>query len=88
MDMNKKGEALPPFVWAILWAIIGLVVIAYLVGALAPTLITSFTQINNSGLPLASLFDPKSGVALTIFVIMLFVGVVILVSKMSAHGRE
>ena len=80
MDMNKKGSALPPLVWAMLWSIIGLVVIAYLVGALAPTLITSFTQINNSGLPLAHLFNPTSGVALTIFVIMLFVGVIGLVS--------
>ena len=51
--------------------IIGFILVFFVVGALAATLISSANNISGSGLPLASLFA-SGGALLVIFMVLLF----------------
>lgn len=86
-EMKKKGEHMPTFVWVIIWAIVGVVVVFYIVGGLASTLISASTQISGSGLPLANLFS-STGILFVLFMIFLFVGLIILVAKLAGSHKK
>lgn len=61
MDIEK-------LVYGVVIGIVGIVVIFYLVGSLAPTLVTASDNISNSGLPLAGLFS-SGGIVMIIIVV-------------------
>jgi hypothetical protein len=86
MRKNKKGfgDFMKPTM-TILGVVIGVIVIFYLIGGLASTLTDASTQISGSGLPLASLFS-NTGVLFTLFMLILFVGIIIVIVKM-AKGK-
>ena len=64
--------------------IVGIVMIFYIVAALAPTITSAANNMSASGLPLASLFS-SSGVILTILIIGVFLAVLIMVFKLMQH---
>ena len=88
--MNKKGLLgnVQGIAFGIVGAILGLVIVFYLVGGLAPTLVVASGNISNSGLPLANLFA-SNGILLLIFMVVLLVGMIIMAIKMvKGHGHK
>jgi hypothetical protein len=69
----------------IIFLIVGIVVIFYIVGGLAPTLITAAGNISESGLPLSNLFA-SGGVVMIIFVVGILIAIISMALK--GHGKK
>ena len=68
-------------VTSLVLVIVGIVVVFYIVGALAPTLTDAATNISLSGLPLAGLFG-SSGVVILLFMVGVFLAILFAVMRM------
>ena len=64
-------------VMGIVLVIVGFVIVFYIVGNMAPTMVTAAGNISGSGLPLAGLFA-SNGVLLLIFMVAVFVALILL----------
>lgn len=71
--MDGKIKAL---ITGLLFLIIGFIVVFNLLGATAPTLLSSAEVVNASGLPLASLYAPN-GIVLMVFMAGIVVALVV-----------
>ena len=67
--------------------VVAFILVFFIVGALASTLISASTQITSSGLPLASLFA-SGGVVFVLFMIFLFVGIYKIAKSMGGGQHE
>lgn len=72
-------------VTSLVLVIVGIVVIFYIVGALAPTLTDAASNISGSGLPLAGLFN-SNGVVILLFMVGIFLAILFAVMKMHKHS--
>lgn len=86
---DKKGLTgnIMGLVMGVISAIIGVVVIAYVAGALLPTAQTAITNVSGSGAPLASTLFGASGVLVIIMVIAIFLGILAIVFGMVKHKK-
>lgn len=66
--------------------VIAFIIVFFVVGGLAATLISAATQISGSGLPLATLFA-SGGVIFVIFMIFLFVGLYKVAKSMGSGSK-
>lgn len=85
---SKKGmkAVINGLTMSIISVIIGFIVVFYIIGGLAPTLVTASQNISGSGLPLSSLFG-SSGVIFIIFMVILLVGLIVLAMRMVKGGK-
>jgi len=90
MQLFKHKKAMiggmKTIVFSIIGAILGMVVVFYLVGNLAPTLTTAAGNISGSGLPLANLFG-SNGLLLLLFMVMLLLALIVTAMKMVGNKK-
>jgi hypothetical protein len=76
---NVKGftvESMKSLLIGVIIAIIAVILIFVILASLAPTLLTSADTMNNSGLPMASLFA-RDGILILVFVVAVFIAILL-----------